>query len=205
MPRNTATIRLIDVGMDPAFTIFADTVELTIGSFLTRQGERPMAEVETVRTRDLGVGTAALLSDALVLHVTGHGSNRADEVGWSSDDEQTFWGLEGIYECMAAQDNRGTVAPIILVDSCNAGMSRFATGIQWLLQKPCIYIASRRVVTWPESTAYSSAFYAALLTRYNGHTSAMERGYEAALAANRAYREVRQCESPFEVRRLEPL
>lgn len=116
------TVRLIDVGMDDDFTRYVDAIELTIQSFLTRttyDDEPKKVELDTVRTRDIHIGVAALLARE------GHGVarerarvNQEDSLGWFSDDDTTEWLLDDLNH-LCDEQGRGIGAPILISDCCN--------------------------------------------------------------------------------------
>ena len=202
--RNIVT-RLIDVGMQEDFTLSASAVDTAIRAGSARTGNGRAAEVEIVRTRSLAIGAAALSEDATIIHVMAHGSNQPDEVGWWSDDDDTGWLLEDLYDHMEERD-LGITAPVLISDSCNGGRARFTKGIQHLLYEPCLYIASPNVLSWSKAHAYAGCFYPAHTSLRTRISDPIERGEEAAERAADAYcrlMDVPDC--PMTATRLDPI
>ena len=95
-----------------------------IQSLTTRTNGEPLCEIEFIRTRDRVTVAAAVQTPAHVIHITAHGDTDPDDLGFWSDDEETFIGLSGLAE-QFVDDGQGIEAAVLFADCCRSGTGRF--------------------------------------------------------------------------------
>ncbi|MEO1061334.1 MAG: hypothetical protein AAFZ07_07930 [Actinomycetota bacterium] len=162
-----------------------------------------LAEVELVRTRSEDVFTAALKSEALVVHVSSHGESDAADIVIYSDDDITEFSLLDLGERLQSE-RLPLAAPGLVLDACGSGTKRFQQAIRHCIGQPTVLIGGRGSVTWQHSTIWSAAFYGSLLRRKGRGVAKVERVVEAARRADEAYELVTDDRSPYKAVVLEP-
>ena len=198
-----ARVRLVDLGLERDFGTMLAFAESLIQSLGTRAGNSPVAEVEFIRTRDPETVKAALQSPAQVLHITAHGDNGPDYLGFWSDDERTSFHLSDLAEKFA-EDGEGIEAATVFADCCDSAQGRFVRAIRDCIEGPTVYIGARRSVNWHESTTFASAFYAAYFRDRGRGLTGTQRGVRAAERAKTGYEAIVAGPCPFVATELSP-
>jgi hypothetical protein len=162
----------------------------------------PTAHVDFVSSDEPGVLTAALTTQASVLHLASHVLGRGF-------DEPAFYGRAGDLPVSRVvhwltDAGRGITAPCLFVDGCNGGTARFVRALRDCLAEPSLLIASRRMVSEGESTIFSACFYGALLQRKGRGVAALQRAEAAVLSARGGYESVTGKPSPFRALPISP-
>jgi hypothetical protein len=152
-------VRLVDLGLEADFGISMSFAQSMIRS-LTARRDIPIAEIEFTRTRDSRTVTSALQQRAHIVHVMAHGSSDPDDLGFWSSDDTTSLTLTDLAERFRA-DEEGIETSVLLADCCGRSTERWVRAIRDCIEAPTAYIGSTRSVTWHESAAYASSFYAA--------------------------------------------
>ncbi|WP_116997342.1 hypothetical protein [Desertimonas flava] len=194
---------MVDLGLERDFGTMLAFAESLIQSLGTRAGDSPIAEVEFIRTRDSETVKAAFRSPAHVLHITAHGDNGPDSLGFWSDDERTTFYLSDLAETFSDEGD-GIEAPVILADCCASAQGRFVRAIRDCIEAPAVYIGARKSVDWRESTTFASAFYAAYFRNRGRGLTPTERGMRAAERAIKGYQEIVDAPCPFTASILAP-
>jgi hypothetical protein len=195
----SAQVTLLDLGLSDSFNTSMKFVDYLLGALNVRDGH-PYADVNFVRSRDLGTVRCALYAPSEVVHVMAHG----DAVGEPAfvDDTGTTW----LFPDLDAEYDLGRfAATTILADACRTGTQRWKRAIRGLLATPTTYIGSRANVTWLDSTVFSSNFYSAMFRSRGKGTDPLERAVDAATRANQAYESVLGRPSPYTVEILKPM
>ena len=155
-----AVIRIIDFGWSDPFEDYADFVRKLVGNHsyaLSPDQGLPAVHLESLRVRDALTVAAALTRPALVVHISAHGSDAADEVGFYAEDD-TELPLEGLANQLAELGHGGIVAAGIFADGCRTATARFITAMRHCLGDDVVYIGTRRSSGWDESTLFASLF-----------------------------------------------
>jgi hypothetical protein len=132
-----ATVRLVDIGLSTGFdtaTTFADSLIDSLTwtqppEFDVPRTPHPAAEVELVRTRDLGVLAKAVTAEATILHLLSHGRTDQDGSGFASDDRQTELDLADLAK-LVATDRIGIRAQVIFADCCDGARRTFVSALR---------------------------------------------------------------------------
>lgn len=195
-------IRLIDLGFNSSFETSIEYLVGMIEAFNVGW-DGSLAEVELIRTRSQDIMTAALASEALVLHVNSHGEADAEDIVIHSDDGATEYSLLDLGEYLQ-EEAWPIAAPALFLDACSSGTKRFQRAIRDCIAEPTVLIGGRVSVTWQHTTIWSAAFYGALLRKKGRGVARVDRILEAAGRANDAYELVTDERTPYRVELLKP-
>jgi hypothetical protein len=198
-----ARVRLVDFGFERDFDAMIAFAQSLIQSLGTRAGDIATAEVEFIRTRDYATVATAFQSPAHVLHITSHGDNGPDDLGFWSDDEESVLYLSDLAENFV-DDGEGIEASVMLADCCGSAQGRFVKAIRDCIERPIVYIGAKRSVNWHESTTFASAFYAAYFRDKGRGLTPTARGLRAANRALAGYEQIVAGSCPFAVSELVP-
>ena len=206
-------IRLIDLGIDPAFTRGFEQLMASIESinidhvqYVDDDGEdqaaskTAIAEIEAVRSRNFDILDHALTAEALVVHINAHGDSSDPYSGLvlSSGDGDTEYeiSMEGL--------EWPIVCDGLILDACRTNTDKVRRQLRHTLIDDLAFIGTTRNVGWHDGVVWSSAFYGALLRRKGAGLDPVKRIVDAADRANRAFKEVTDRKSPYRCDVLEP-
>ena len=195
-----AQVTLLDLGLADEFNTSMKFVDYLIGSLNVRGDSGAVADVNFVRTRDSGTYQRALYAPASVLHVMAHGVSGADPT--FVDQAGTNW----LFLDLEAEFLSGQIqAAALLADACKTGTRVWRRAVRSLLAERTTYIGTRTNVSWLESTVFTSGFYSAMFRAKGKGVHQVDRAFEAANKANRAFEVILDRPSPYTVEILEPL
>jgi hypothetical protein len=200
-------IGLLDIGLDEDFGVSMSFVQGVLQSinagYRDDEGKSaPVVEVDFVRSRDQATVTAALTAPYAILHVMAHAGHQKGEPFFVGEADADV----SLIELASHLQTRGQGLRVgaILADGCRTGTGIWKNALRECIRGEITYIGTRGNVGWYESTAFSSAFYSALLrNRGKGFTHAGQ-AREAAERAARAYRAMTDKHCPYTVETLRP-
>lgn len=194
-------IGLLDIGLDAGFDASMMFVQSTIQS-INAGYEKPIAEVDFVRSRDPLTVAAALTAPCHVLHVMAHG-NRTLTPTFSSSDGMTEIALEDL-GAWAAEQGFGIGSSAVLADGCRTGTGIWQKAVRDCLQGNIAYIGTSVDVGWHEGTVFASAFYGALFRNKGKGATPEEQAVDAAERAIKAYELLTDRQCPYRILELTP-
>ncbi len=200
-------VGLIDIGLDDSFDVsmnFVQGILHNINAGVRDEDSRATAvvEVDFVRSRDHDTVIAALTAPYAVLHVMSHAGHEDGEPFFTGDGgvEVSLFDLAGHLQ----ESGRRLQVGAVLADGCGTGTGVWKRAFRECIQEDITYIGTRGYIGWYESTAFASAFYAALLRNRGKGATRSEQAREAAERAGRAYSEITGKTCPYSVQTLTP-
>jgi hypothetical protein len=202
MAHHRTRVSLLDIGLDDSFDASMTFVQATIQN-INAGMDKPLADVDFVRTRDPLTILSAFVAPCDVLHVMAHGDRIEDDPTFSSSDGRLHIALSELGE-RAAEQGRGISTGAILADGCRTATGAWQKAVRDCLQGDVTYIGSSGLVGWHDSTVFCSAFYGAMFrNRGRGYTP-QERALDAAERAIEAFGLITDRPCPFKVMPLQP-
>jgi hypothetical protein len=202
-PTRPRVVRLLDIGLDPAFDDSMSFVQATLRS-INAGVDSPIVEVEFVRSRDLQTVGTAFTAAAHVLHVMAHGG--AFEDGgpmFGSSDQRTWYSLDQLADHVV-ETGRGVQAPVVLADGCRTATAVWQRAVEHVLQGPVTYIGTTSNIGWHEATVFNAMFYGVLCRNKGRGVDPAGAALFATQKAAAAYTDLLGKKCPYRAITLEP-
>ncbi|PWW23496.1 hypothetical protein JD79_02670 [Geodermatophilus normandii] len=202
-PMRPRVVRLVDIGLDPAFDASMSFVQATLQNINTGAAS-PIVEVEFVRSRDLRTVGMALTAEAHVLHVMAHGGAYGDDgPTFSSSDQRTSFSLGQLTDDAAGQ-GRGVRTSTVFADGCKTATGVWQRAFEHVLQGPITYIGTTSSIGWHEATVFGAMFYGVLYRNKGKGVDPAAASMAAARGAAQAYTDLLGKRCPYKAITLEP-
>jgi hypothetical protein len=201
-PMRPRVVRLVDIGLDPAFDASMSFVQATLRSF-NAGVDSPIVEVEFVRSRDARTVGMAFTAPAHILHVMAHGAYGEDGPTFSSSDQRTSFSLGQLTDD-AVELGRGVRTSTVFADGCRTATAAWRRAFEHLLQGPITYIGTTSNIGWHEATVFGAMFYGVLYRNKGRGVDPAEAAMSAARTAAEAYADLLGKKCPYKAMTLEP-
>ena len=200
-------VGLVDIGLDDDFGVSMNFVQgilqnINAGYQDSEGKSAPVVEVDFVRSRDQATVVAALTAPYAVLHVMAHAGHDQGEPFFVGDADADISLLE--LAAHLQERGRGLQVGAVLADGCGTGTGVWKKAFRECIQGEVTYIGTRGFVGWYESTAFSSAFYSALLRNRGKGVTGSGQARDAAERAERAYKAMTGTACPYRIETLSP-
>ncbi len=202
-PMRPRVVRLVDIGLDPAFDASMSFVQATLHN-INAGAESPIVEVEFVRSRDLLTVGMAFTAPAHVLHVMAHGGAYGDAgPTFESSDQRTSYSLDRLADDVVRL-GRGIRTSTVFADGCRTATAPWQRALEHVLQGPITYIGTTSNIGWHEATVFGAMFYGVLYRNKGKGTDPAEAAMSAAQKAAAAYTDLLGRNCPYKATTLEP-
>ncbi len=202
-PMRPRIVRLVDVGLDPAFDASMSSVQATLHN-INAGAESPIVEVEFVRSRDLLTVGMVFTAPAHVLHVMAHGGAYGDAgPTFESSDQRTSYSLGRLADDVV-QLGRGMRTSTVFADGCRTATAPWQRAFEHVLQGPITYIGTTSNIGWHEATVFGAMFYGVLYRTKGKGIDPAQAALAAAESASVAYTQLLGRKCPYRAVTLEP-
>jgi hypothetical protein len=202
-PMRPRVVRLVDIGLDPAFDASMSFVQATLHN-INAGAESPIVEVEFVRSRDLLTVGMAFTAPAHVLHVMAHGGAYGEGgPTFESSDQRTSYSLDQLADDVV-ELGRGIRTSTVFADGCRTATAVWQRAFEHVLQGPVTYIGTTSSIGWHEATVFGAMFYGVLYRNKGKGVDPAQAAMSAAQSAAEAYTDLLGKKCPYKALTLEP-
>lgn len=199
-------IRLVDLGFDDGFGKAMSFARSMLES-INVSGQR--ADIEYIRTSDLGLVARSLTVPARMIHIMAHGIADLDTPAFGATDAEgdvdpnRTLGLDTLAAYLQSY-GEGIEATAVFADCCGSAQAKFTKALRDSLETDIVYIGATRSVDWHECTMFDSILYGSLLRKKGAGWDAADWVWNAAQMSIGAYEEAVDGPCPFKVVELSP-